>query len=68
MLSYELPQPPRSEKIGIRLGEQADSWITPWHGVVMLSDSGYKLLKRSEAEALGGQPVPADDPKYFRRG
>ncbi|MEU1878550.1 isocyanide synthase family protein [Streptosporangium sp. NPDC020072] len=51
------PQPPHSEKFGLRLMRTQDSWLTPWHGVVL--DDGVKLslVKRWEAEDLKASVV-----------
>jgi len=46
------PQPPNSEKIGIRLLPARDSWLTPWHGVVLDDGGKVSLVKRWEAEKL----------------
>lgn len=51
------PQSPHAEKIGIRLGEASDSWITPWHGVAVERDGKFQLMRRSEAEELGARIV-----------
>lgn len=50
------PQACGSKKIGIRL-IGTESWMTPWHGVAVRTDSGFTLLKRSEAETLGARLV-----------
>src|SRR5947207_3061713 len=47
------PQSPHAEKIGIRLGEASDVWITPWHGVAVECAGKFKLMRLSEAEDLG---------------
>jgi pyoverdine/dityrosine biosynthesis protein Dit1 len=61
------PQECGSKKLGIRLVAN-ESWMTPWHGVIMETTSGYILLKRSEAEALGGELVyfPNGYPSHYR--
>src|SRR5436190_6485518 len=51
------PQIPHAEKIGIRLGETSDVWITPWHGAAVERSGEFRLMRRSEAEALGAQVV-----------
>jgi pyoverdine/dityrosine biosynthesis protein Dit1/AcrR family transcriptional regulator len=51
------PQPPHSEKIGILLGDAEDAWLTPWHGVALRTEDGFKLVRRHEAEALGAKVV-----------
>jgi pyoverdine/dityrosine biosynthesis protein Dit1 len=62
------PQEPHSEKIGILLGEAADPWITPWHGVVVEHGGLFRLMKRYEAEALPGAVLISRDgrPSHFR--
>jgi len=49
------PQPPHSDKIGILLGDAEDPWLTPWHGVALKTEAGFKLVRRHEAEALGAR-------------
>lgn len=45
------PQNCGAKKLGICLiGEEG--WITPWHGVVVKTVSGYQLMKRWQAEKL----------------
>jgi len=51
------PQSPHAEKIGIRLGEATDAWITPWHGVSVESAGSFQLMRLSEAGALGARVV-----------
>jgi len=61
------PQGPHAEKIGILLGEANDTWITPWHGVAVEDNNGFRLMRRYEAEALGAQIVERDGrPSYFQ--
>jgi pyoverdine/dityrosine biosynthesis protein Dit1/AcrR family transcriptional regulator len=59
------PYPAHSDKIGIQITKATDNWITPWHGVIVLEDDGYVLMKRSEAEALGAQVVYRHNRPYF---
>jgi pyoverdine/dityrosine biosynthesis protein Dit1 len=54
------PQPPHSEKIGILLGDAEDAWLTPWHGVALKTEGGFKLVRRHEAEAVGARVVRRD--------
>lgn len=54
------PQMPHSDKIGILLGEANDVWLTPWHGVAVRYENGFKMMKRFEAEALGARFVESD--------
>ncbi|MBS1961799.1 MAG: isocyanide synthase family protein [Bdellovibrionales bacterium] len=53
------PQGCGDRKLGIRLIEP-DHWLTPWHGVAAEVDGRFILLKRAEAEALGGRLVHRD--------
>ncbi|WP_262895326.1 L-tyrosine/L-tryptophan isonitrile synthase family protein [Hymenobacter lapidiphilus] len=47
------PQHPHSDKIGLRITRAVDNWLTPWHGVVLLRDNDYVLVKRHQAEESG---------------
>jgi pyoverdine/dityrosine biosynthesis protein Dit1/AcrR family transcriptional regulator len=51
------PQPDVSEKIGIHLLETEDAWLTPWHGVALLRDERFCLIKRRDAETLGANVI-----------
>ncbi len=51
------PQPAHGTKIGITLTRAVDNWITPWHGVIVLDDDGYLLMKRDAAEKAGATLV-----------
>ncbi|MFI6040935.1 L-tyrosine/L-tryptophan isonitrile synthase family protein [Nocardia sp. NPDC051321] len=51
------PQAKHSRKIGFHLLRTADSWLTPWHGVVLDDGVRHVLVKRAEAEELGGRLV-----------
>ncbi|RYG60048.1 pyoverdine biosynthesis protein, partial [bacterium] len=51
------PQDAHSEKIGILLSPAVDSWVTPWHGVAVLCDREFLLMKRQQAESLGAELV-----------
>lgn len=50
------PQTCGSKKLGIRL-IGSESWMTPWHGVVVKTNEDFILLKRKEAETLGAQLI-----------
>ena len=50
------PQTCGAAKLGIRLLE-AETWMTPWHGVAVEADGRFILLKRAEAEAMGARLV-----------
>ena len=51
------PQGHHDTKIGFHLLPTTDSWLTPWHGVVL--DDGLRrvLVKRAQAERLGAHLV-----------
>lgn len=60
------PQTCGSRKLGIHLME-AESWITPWHGVAMEVNGRFVLVKRSQAEALGAKVVESEGrPSHFQ--
>lgn len=59
------PQACGAAKLGIRLME-AESWMTPWHGVAVKVGGRFFLLKRSEAEALGATMVQSgSQPSHY---
>jgi pyoverdine/dityrosine biosynthesis protein Dit1/AcrR family transcriptional regulator len=63
------PQHPHSDKIGLRITRAVDDWLTPWHGVVLLRDNDYLLMKRQQAEELGAELVDQDGrPSHFVLG
>jgi len=49
------PQLAHSEKVGILLTPAVDNWVTPWHGVALLRDQDFLLVKRQQAQELGAQ-------------
>jgi pyoverdine/dityrosine biosynthesis protein Dit1 len=51
------PQPCHAEKIGFHLIRTRDSWLTPWHGVVVDDGTSFTLVKRSQAEAMNASLV-----------
>ena len=51
------PQPSHAEKIGFHLIRTKDSWLTPWHGVVVDDGGTFTLVKRSQAEAMNASLV-----------
>lgn len=60
------PQPAHGSKIGYSLTAAADNWMTPWHGVAVLTGDGFTLMKRHEAEQLGARLVMANGrPSHF---
>ncbi|MFH9349576.1 L-tyrosine/L-tryptophan isonitrile synthase family protein [Kitasatospora sp. NPDC017646] len=54
------PQPPHSEKIGVRLLRSSDEWLTPWHGVVLDDGTNLSLVKKWDAEKLDASVVWRD--------
>jgi len=55
------PQPPDSEKFGLRLLDSDSVWTTPWHSAPLkLADGSLKLLRRDA--------VPADAQLRLRHG
>jgi pyoverdine/dityrosine biosynthesis protein Dit1 len=59
------PQTCGTPKLGIRL-MQAESWMTPWHGVAVDIGGHFILLKRAQAEDLGARLVYQDDrPSHY---
>lgn len=48
------PQPCDSEKLGIHFLPTTNQWATPWHNVLLRNAQGWQLMKRAEAERLGG--------------
>jgi pyoverdine/dityrosine biosynthesis protein Dit1 len=54
------PQPAASLKIGIHMIPTRDNWLTPWHGVAVDNGSQFVLMKRRDAELLGGRIVMRD--------
>lgn len=59
------PQACGATKLGIRLLD-AESWMTPWHGVAVKVGERFVLLKRSQAEAMGAKMIQsAGRPSHF---
>lgn len=60
------PQPPSSLKFGIHLLPTRSDWLTPWHGVAATDGQRFELMKRHQAEALGGRVAYVDGlPSHF---
>ncbi len=59
------PYSPHADKIGIRLTKATDNWLTPWHGVMVLTADGYLLMKKQEAEKLNATLIMKDNRDYF---
>ena len=51
------PQHHHDTKIGFHLLRTTDSWLTPWHGVVLDDGRRHVLVKRAQAERLGAHLV-----------
>ncbi|WP_394821206.1 L-tyrosine/L-tryptophan isonitrile synthase family protein [Pendulispora albinea] len=51
------PQRCGTGKLGIRLMETPDDWLTPWHGVAVAIDGRMTLMKRADAERSGATLV-----------
>lgn len=47
------PQPDVSPKIGVPLIPTDDAWLTPWHGTLVATPDGARLMHRADAEKLG---------------
>lgn len=60
------PQTCGTPKLGIRLME-AESWMTPWHGVAVDVGESFVLLKRAQAEKLGARLIHYDGrPSHYQ--
>lgn len=51
------PQHSHAEKIGFHLIRTRDSWLTPWHGVVIDDGTSFTLVKRSQAEDMNASLI-----------
>lgn len=61
------PQPAHASKIGIRLVDAADAWLTPWHAVALEQGGEYRLVHRADAEAARATLVLRDGrPSHYR--
>ncbi|MGH4025158.1 MAG: L-tyrosine/L-tryptophan isonitrile synthase family protein [Pseudonocardiaceae bacterium] len=61
------PQPCGSAKLGINLVETPDSWLTPWHSTAVDIGGRFVLMKRHQAEAMGGELVYVDGrPSHYK--
>lgn len=59
------PYSSHNDKIGIQLTKATDNWITPWHGVIVLDQDGYILMKKSEANKKGARLVMQNNQPYY---
>ncbi|CAM2064879.1 L-tyrosine/L-tryptophan isonitrile synthase family protein [Sulfidibacter corallicola] len=61
------PQHPHADRVGILLGHAEDCWLTPWHATAVKIGDAFRLMKRSQAEAMGAVLVEVDGrPNHFR--
>jgi len=56
------PQPDVSAKIGIPLIPTDDAWLTPWHGALVATPDGARLMRRADAEEQLGAVVVENPP------
>lgn len=61
------PQYRVSEKIGIKLVETDDCWLTPWHSVAVRHQGKITLHKREVAERIGLLAFENGVPSHFER-
>ena len=59
------PQFRVSRKIGIKLAETDDCWLTPWHGAALKKDNKIFLVKRKDAERIGLLAFEDGRPSHF---
>lgn len=60
------PQPHHFHKLGIYLVKTKNNWLTPWHGVAVLSKGQFELMKKQDAIKLSASVVMEEDrPSYF---
>ena len=59
------PYAPHSDKIGIKLTKATDNWLTPWHGVIVLQQHEYVLMKKEAAEQLGATLMFKNEQPYY---
>ena len=51
------PHPLHSSKIGFHMVKTRDSWLTPWHGVILDTGEEFVLVKRADAERMNASLV-----------
>jgi pyoverdine/dityrosine biosynthesis protein Dit1/AcrR family transcriptional regulator len=59
------PYHAHNSKIGIQITKADDNWLTPWHGVILLQENNYVLVKKSKAEEIGAAIVYKDKQPYY---
>ncbi|MGB3438166.1 MAG: isocyanide synthase family protein [Actinophytocola sp.] len=62
------PQERHGQKIGFHMIRTTDSWLTPWHGVVVDDGHRFTLVKRSDAENMRASLIWRNSrPSHFVR-
>lgn len=62
------PQASHAEKVGFHMIRTTDSWLTPWHGVVVDDGRKFTLVKRSVAEDMQASLIWRNSrPSHFVR-
>ncbi len=62
------PQENHGQKIGFHMIRTTDSWLTPWHGVVVDDGRKFTLVKRSDAEDMRASLIWRNSrPSHFVR-
>ena len=59
------PYSSHADKIGIKLTKATDNWLTPWHGVMVLTEDGYLLMKKQDAEKQGAKLILKNAAPYY---
>ncbi|MBL7706197.1 MAG: L-tyrosine/L-tryptophan isonitrile synthase family protein [Taibaiella sp.] len=59
------PYAAHTDKIGIRITKATDNWLTPWHGVIVLQDNEYILMKKQDAEQAGARLMYNNGRPYY---
>lgn len=59
------PYPAHTDKIGIKITKAVDNWLTPWHGVIVLQDNEYILMKKQDAEQAGARLSYKNGQPYY---
>lgn len=59
------PYHAHSEKIGVKITKAIDNWLTPWHGVIVLQEDGYMLMKKYEAEEINARLIYKKNRPYY---
>jgi len=59
------PQPPNSAKLGIMLLNATDTWVTPWHAVLLDRGNSTLLMKHREAKQIGNLVRENGRPSHY---